>query len=278
VTAVATTYFASTTDLVRTVVAQRRLLWALAKRELSDEYVSHGLSVVWNVIQPIFTMLVYLFTFTLVWPTRVQAPEGLDVDAVVLLLSGIIPWMAMTQVMSRSMTSVVNNSNIVKQMAFPLELLPLKTLASPLGFFVVSLAFLIVYSGWMSGGKTLIVYLWGVPLLIAISLVLFAGLALLLSSVQVFFRDTKEFVSMFLSIGLFLHPVLYLPNAVPQVVRGVLYMSPFSYFLFCWRDILFYGSVTQPWAWVVTIVFSTAVFLLGSRLFLGSRPHFGDFL
>lgn len=277
-TAIAASYLGSSNDIVRTIVAQHRLLFALAKRDLSDEYVSHGLSFVWNIIQPIFTMLVYVFAFTLVWPTRVQAPEGVESDAVVVLLSGIIPWMALTQVMGRSMTSVVNNSNIVKQMAFPLELLPLKTLASPLGFFAVSVGFLIAYAGWRSGGAMLVVYLWGVPLLIAISLVLFTGLALLLSSVQVFFRDTKEFVSMFLSIGLFLHPVLYLPDAVPPVVRGVLYMSPFSYFLFCWRDILFYGSVTQPWAWVVTVVFSAAVFLLGSRLFLGARQHFGDFL
>src|SRR4051812_34363625 len=84
VTAITTSYVDSTTDVVRTVVAQRRLLLALAKRDLSDEYVSHGLSIVWNIIQPLFTMLVYLFTFTMVWPTRVQAPEGAEVDAVVL--------------------------------------------------------------------------------------------------------------------------------------------------------------------------------------------------
>lgn len=275
---VATSYLHSTSEVVRTLRTQRRLLVALGKRDLSDEYVSHGLSIVWNVVQPLFTMAVYVFTFTMVWPTKVQSPEGMEVDAVVFLLSGIIPWMAVSQVMGRAITSVVNNSNVVKQMSFPLELLPLKTLASPLGFFAVSLMFLIAYAAWLTNGAILFTYLWGIPLLVIMSLILFSGLALLLSSVQVFMRDTKEYVSMFLSVGLFIHPVLYLPNLVPEAVRGVLYLSPFTYFIFCWRDILFYGGITQPAAWGVTMVFSAMVFVLGARLFSGSRPHFGDFL
>src|SRR5262249_19753612 len=154
-----------------------------------------------------------------------------------------------------SLGSVVNNATIVKQMAFPLELLPLKTLAGPLSFAAVSLLFLIGYGAWVTQGTIVPAYLVGLPVLIALSLLLFVGLSLLLGSLQVFLRDLKEFVGMFLGIGLFLHPILYFPEAVPEFVRPVLYASPFSYFLFCWQDVMFFGGMARPAAWVITTIF-----------------------
>jgi lipopolysaccharide transport system permease protein len=273
-----TAYARSTADLLRTAYDQRRLLKALAKRDLSDDYVAHRLSMGWTLVQPLFLMLVYLFIFTAVYPARVQAPLGLATDATIYLLSGIIPWITLSQVMGRSLVSVVGSSNIVKQMAFPLELLPLKTLATPLLFGAVSLVFLVSYSAWITGGAIIPVYLWGIPLLVSLSLVLYAGIALLLGTVQVFAREAREFIIMFLNIGLFIHPILFLPGAVPRAVRPVIYASPFSYYIFCWQDILFFGGVERVWAWCITAAFAGAVFVLGARLFVGSKPHFGDFL
>ena len=271
-------YLQTAQGVIQAWFRHRRLLIALARRNLSDEYVGHGLSVLWNVIQPLFTMAVYLFCFVFIFPNRVNAPEGFSTNAVVYLLAGITPWMVLIQIMGRASSSIINNSNIVKQMAFPLELLPISALASPLSFGAVALGVLLTYALWVTGGAGVWVYFWGVPLLVSLSVLLFAGLSLLLSSLQIFLRDTKEFVSMFSTIGIFTHPILYLPGAVPEVVRPILYLSPFTYFIMCWQDIFFYGAIERVWAWLITIVFAVGIFLLGSRIFEESKPHFGDFL
>jgi lipopolysaccharide transport system permease protein len=278
VTGLLQAYVRSFGDFFRTIVAQRRLLAALAKRDLSDQYVSHRFSLTWTIIQPLFLMVVYLFVFTKVFPSRVKAPPGLETDAITYLLSGIIPWLALSQVMTGSLASIVNNTTIVKQMAFPLELLPIKALAGPLLFSGVSLVVLIGYGLWVTGGVIAPAYLIGLPALLFLSLVLFAGLSLILSCLQVFFRDLKEFVGMFLTIGLFIHPILYFPDAMPVAVRPLIYASPFSYYLFCWQDIFFFGGFAHPSAWVITFAFSLVVFVVGARLFVISKPHFGDFL
>jgi lipopolysaccharide transport system permease protein len=83
---------------------------------------------------------------------------------------------------------------------------------------------------------------------------------------------------MFTTIGFFLHPILYLPNAIPEVVRPVLYLSPFTYFLMCWQDVFFFGGIVRFWAWVTTVVFAAVVFMFGARVFMASKQHFGDFL
>jgi lipopolysaccharide transport system permease protein len=223
-------------------------------------------------------MLVYLFLFTKVFVTRVTVTPGSGADAVAYLLSGIIPWLAISQVMSRSAMSVVGNSAIVKQMSFPLELLPIKTLAGPFMFAGVSLVFLIAYGLWITGGSILPAYLLGLPPLIIITSMQLAGLALLLGCLQVFVRDLKEFINVFLTIGLFIHPILYLPNAIPAAVRPVIYLSPFSYLIFCWQDVLFYGEVGWIWAWVVSVAFAVLLLALGARVFIVTKNHFGDFL
>jgi lipopolysaccharide transport system permease protein len=273
-----TTYAKSTGECIRAITTHRRLLLALIKRELSDEYVSHGLSIGWTFIHPLILMLVYLFLFTEVFVTRVTVIPGSGANAVVYLLSGIIPWLAISQVMSRSAMSVVGNGAIVKQMSFPLELLPIKTLAGPFMFAGISLVFLIVYGLWITRGSILPAYLLGLPPLVIITSMQLAGLALLLGCLQVFVRDLKEFVNVFLTIGLFIHPILYLPNAIPAAVRPIIYLSPFSYLIFCWQNVLFYGEVGWIWAWVVSVAFAVIFFVLGARIFVVTKNHFGDFL
>jgi lipopolysaccharide transport system permease protein len=271
-------YIRSSAELGRGLATHRRLLVALMKRELSDEYVTHHLSIGWNFIHPLFLMLVYLFVFIEIFPVKVVAPPGLGADVVVYLLAGFIPWLALQQVMSRAAMSVAGNSAIVKQMSFPLELLPIKTLAGPAIFTAVSLGFLIGYSAWISGGSVVTAYIVGLPPLLLLTMIQFAGLALLVGSIQVFFRDFKEFINIFLTVGLFIHPILYLPHARPAVVRPIIYLSPFSYLIFCWHDVLFYGAFTWIWAWAITALLSGLFFVIGARIFLASKPHFGDFL
>jgi lipopolysaccharide transport system permease protein len=273
-----TAYSQSANEFLRSMAAHWRLLLALAKRDLSDEYVGHTLSLGWNVVHPLFLMLVYVFVFTEIFPTKIAAPANNSTDAIVYLLAGIIPWLALSQVMGRSLASVVGNSSIVKQMAFPLELLPVKVLAGPLVFGAMSLILLICYGVWVTNGSILAAYAIGLPLLIALSLLLLTGVSLILSCAQVFLRDLKEFVSMFVTIGLFTHPILYFPDAVPAVVRPLIYVSPFSYFIFCWQDVMFYGTVERGWAWLMTGAIAVFLFVFGARLFLVSKNSFGDFL
>ena len=273
-----TAYVEATKECIRTITVHRRLLKALAKRELSDEYVTHNLSVGWNVIHPLFLMIVYLFIFTKVFVTRVAIPPAVGSDAVIYLLSGIIPWLAVSQVLGRSVMSVVGNGGIVKQMSFPLELLPIKTLAGPFVFCGVSLLFLVIYANWYTDGRLILPYLIGLPPLIVITTLQLAGLSLLLGACQVFFRDLREFINVFLTIGLFIHPILYFPDAVPGAVRPLIYLSPFSYLIFCWQDVLFYGAPVRFWAWPISAVFAILFFAAGARIFIVTKNNFGDFL
>ncbi len=273
-----TEYLASTRDILRSVYRDRRLLFALAKRDVSDDYVEHSLAKGWPIINPLIQMAVYLWVFTYIFPSRITGPIHLNTNSSIYLMAGIIPWIITQQVMGRSLTSVVNNAVIVKQMAFPLEFLAIKTLAAPLFSGAVSLLFLIVYAIDVTDGACIPAYLVGVPFLVLLTVVFLLGVALLFACIQVFVRDFREFINVILAVGLFIHPILYFPNAVPKTIETVLYLSPFTYLLFCWQDVLFFGGMTHPVAWIVAPLFALVMLVFGSRVFSASKVHFGDFL
>lgn len=271
-------YLHSMRELLGSLWTNRRLLVALARRDISDEHVSQGGAAAWSIIHPAIMIIVYFLVFTFVFPTRVTPPPGTLTDAVVYLLAGIIPWITLSHVMGRSLVSVVGNASIVKQMVFPLEFLPLKALAGPLLSGAILLTMLVAYSVYITDGASLAAYLIGLPILIVLTLAFLAGLALMLACIQVFVRDSREIVNIFLTAGLFIHPILYLPSAIPAVVKPFLYASPFTYLLFCWQDVLFYCAIQRPFAWLATLIFAVTFLIVGARLFIVSKPHFGDFL
>src|SRR5947209_7629834 len=131
-------YAGSTIEFVQVTAKYRHLLGAMARRDISEDYIDHGFSLVWTIVQPLFTMAVYVFCFVYIFPTRVDPPQGFPTNAVIYLLAGITPWMVISQVMNKGLGSIVGHSGVVKQMAFPLELLPTKSLASPLLFAAVA--------------------------------------------------------------------------------------------------------------------------------------------
>jgi lipopolysaccharide transport system permease protein len=104
------------------------------------------------------------------------------------------------------------------------------------------------------------------------------GVCYILSSVGVFFRDLKDFVQVFSMIGVYLMPVFYLPESVPELFRPLLYLNPFSYLVWCYQDALYFGSFEHRWVWFIFPIMSISVFYIGYRVFRKLKIMFGNVL
>src|SRR5262249_56148510 len=92
------------------------------------------------------------------------------------------------------------------------------------------------------------------------------------------FRDVKDLVQVFNTVGLYLVPVLYLPAFVPEACRPLLYINPFSYLVWCYQDAIYFGRFEHPWAWPLLVFLSVGVFIIGYRLFRKLKVMFGNVL
>jgi lipopolysaccharide transport system permease protein len=263
-------------EIVQLLQRHRQLTWEMAKREVTERYTGQLFGVLWAIGHPLVLMLVYLFIFGVVFKVSIGGTREMPLDYAAYLFAGMIPWLGFQESMAKSTTVIVNNSNMVKQVVFPLEVLPAKgviaTLMTEVVFVVLLLAYLLVTYHELS----LMVVL--LPVLLIFQAIAMMGVSYLLSSVGVYLRDTKDLVQVFLMVGVYLMPTFYLPSFVPAQLRVFLYLNPFSYMIWCYQDVLYFGRFEHPWAWPVFFGLSLMIFTIGFLTFRRLRTMFGNVL
>lgn len=265
-----------TTETTLLVWRYRALLIEQTRRELFAQHAGSFAGGIWMFVHPIFLMLVYVFVFGVVFKTKLGGTYDMPRDYTTYILSGLIPWMATLQGLTKSVTSLTGNANLIKQVVFPVEILPVKSVLSTFIPFLVTLLILFIYV-FYTYGRLPVAYLL-TPVLFLIQYLWGVGLGFILSSLGVFIRDIRELISMFGVAGMFLVPVIYLPDWVPAVFKPILYVNPFSYLIWCYQDVFYYGRFEHPMAWKVTIGLGLIFYFLGARLFRKLKPMFGDVL
>jgi lipopolysaccharide transport system permease protein len=264
------------TELTRVFRTRARLIYELTRREIGERYSGQVLGVFWAIGHPLMLTLVYVFVFGFVFRARVGGTLDTPLDYTSYLLAGIIPWLVFQESMNKASTVFIQNANTVKQVIFPIEVFPIKSVLATLVTELVFLVLLAAYS--LITGRGLAWTYVLLPVLIVFQVLGMIGISYLFSSVGVFFRDLKEIVQVFLSVAFFILPILYLPESVPGAIRPILYLNPLSYMIWCYQDALYFGAFAHPWAWLVFGSGSVFVFVLGYRIFRRLKVMFGNVL
>ncbi len=255
--------------LLRSVLTHRNLVRELARREITDVHAGQAGGAIWVVVHPIVMFAVYGFLFTTVFKIRIgdSGPSGY----LIYLFAGLAPWLMTQDVLSRATGIMFANSTIVKKVMFPVEALVAKSLLA--SFKVQSILLLIVLIYVMAARDGVPWTLGLLPILYAMHVVLLWGLALFLSSMSPYFRDLSEFVRVFLTVSIYLIPVMYVPEMVPEGLRSALPFNPFSHLIWCYQDVFYFGGIDHPASWVIMAAMSGGALLVGSYVFVRLRSH-----
>lgn len=252
------------------------LIWEMTRREFSDKYAGQAIGILWALGHPLVLMGIYVFVFNFVFKTRMGGNVALPLDYTAYLLSGLIPWMAFQDAMGKSATVIVNNANLVKQVVFPTEILPLKgVIASCVTqsiFFFLMMAYVLIRY------KSLPLTYLLIPALFLAQAICMTGVSYIISSLSVYFRDIKDLLQVFCLANIYIMPIFYLPEMVPKIFKPVLYLNPFSYMIWCYQDVLYFGELRHPWAWLVFGIGAVTIFYTGYRVFMRLKVFFGNVL
>lgn len=263
-------------EVLRFMRRHGELIVTMTGREVRDRYVGSALGSAWAVLAPLLLMGVYVFAFAVIFRGRLGEADN-SFAFVAFVLSALGPWVALQDAVSRSTQAIVGNANLVKQIVFPSEILPIKTVLGAAPTLAIGLL-VAAGSALASGHGSLFGLLVLLPAALVFYTVLLVGVALLLAAIGVMLRDLKDVVALLLTIGLFLHPILYAPAATPAWLELAFHASPFSYPLWCLRDALFYGTITRPLAWVAAPLLGALILSVGWRGFRSLKPMFGNAL
>jgi lipopolysaccharide transport system permease protein len=268
--------FSAAMQAVQLLWRRRELLLEMTRRDVVDRYAGQVLGSSWAIIAPLLTMATYLFAFGLIFRSRI-GPDDDGTGYVAFALAGLVPWMGLQEGLSRSTTAIVGNGNLVKQIVFPSEVLPLKVALATLPALMIGLVATVGVSA-IAGRLDPLGLLVLLPTALVCYILLLAGLSYLLAAIGVFVRDVKDLIAFLLTIGMFLHPILYTPAGTPNWLGPVFVLSPFSHMIWCFRDALIGRDPQHAWSWVVFPIVSVLSFVLGWRTFQMLKPTFGNAL
>ena len=244
------------------------LLRELIKRDLAARFTGSGLGLFWAILQPAALVGVYWFVFSFMIPTRV----GGGGDYLYFLISGLIPWFAISEGLTRSMTSIVDNAAMVRRIPLRSELLVIVPNASAIVFeliaFVLFTAAVTFVRGWPRGA-------WLIPIALAIQLLLQVGLALALAATYVFLRDLSQILGFVLAIVFYLSPILY-PAA--GRFQAIFSFNPLTPLLGMFRSALL-GAALPPLTSIVLLLFiAAALFAASFSFFRRAQRVFADLI
>jgi lipopolysaccharide transport system permease protein len=263
-------------QLVRAAVRHRALVRQLVGRDLAGSFAGHGLGSLWVYLQPIVVVATFMLIFGVVIGARIAITATFPGDYISYILVGLVPWLMTANALGRAPGVFISQANLVKQVVFPIEVLPVAGTIACLMTFLPSFAILLGYKLAFGGGLSPLALL--LPLVMAAHAILIVGLMLLLASLTPFVRDLREIVTVYSTISMYFTPAIYLPDWVPELLRPVLYMNPFSYVVWVYQDVLFFGRIDHPVAWAVFAAMTIATFAFGYRVFARIRPYLGNVL
>ena len=252
----------------------RGLLRNLLARDLSVRYKNSVLGFLWTLLNPLLQMLVFTVVFQILLPTPIPYFP-------VFILIGILAWNYCAGALIACIHSVVGNVDLVRKVYFPRDVLPLSAVLASLVHFVLALSLVFVMLP-IAGLPITWLVLW-IPILIVFQTMFLAGLGLLVSAINVFFRDTEAIAEVGLLAWFFLTPVFYSLDVLYDkelgpfnVGRLMHVLNPMASFISTYRLVLIDGAPPDLAFLARTFGTSVLVLIVGYLVFKWLEPRFGE--
>lgn len=254
----------------------RSLVWMLARRDMATRHAAAAGGVLWAYIQPLLMVAAYYLLFDVVFSMRVsQGTTGATRAAGQFLIVGFLPWMAFTDALGRAMNSLIDAGSLLQKNALPAVLFPVRAvLASTIVFGPLILLVALAYAPARHFPWAMSALL---PLLL-LQLVICALLGYLLAILAAALRDTLQIVTFFLSVGVFVSPVLFPITMFPAQWRWVLWINPMTPIVTGYQSILLDGAWPDLATWLAPLAWIALTAVLLNVLVVRSRDQLVDWL
>ncbi|MGH8147764.1 MAG: ABC transporter permease [Rhodanobacteraceae bacterium] len=258
----------------RALACHFALIVQMAKRDVASRYRGSYMGLFWSFFNPLLMLAIYTFVFGVIFHSRWNQHVTSHIAFAMILFAGLNISTLYSECATRATTLIIDNTNFVKKVVFPLETLSWSVLGAALFHLLVStVALLFIELIAIHHIPWTVVFF---PIVIAVFMPFVAGTIWILASFGVFLRDLKQAIVIVTTAMMFLAPILYPMSMIPAQYRILLYLNPLTVPAMASQNVLFLGN--QP-RWdhlalyaVLSCLFAWAAFVWFQR----TRKGFAD--
>ena len=261
------------------VLAHRELIGILVSRNIKIRYKHSALGFLWTLLGPLFMIVIY-FLFLSVMKFEIDLPS---------LVAGILVWQFLAMCLGDALHAVLGNANLVTKASFPRVVLPLSTVLANTINFLLSMVVLLVY---LLIVKADFGALYWFPVVALTQFALCLGMALIISTANVFFRDTEHIVSLVMMAWFFMSPIIYpitlivggaaVPGQAepttgfPAWIQHLYFLNPMAGIVTAYRNLFISQDAVPVHLWGASFAAAWLILGLGVWVFQRTEPRFGD--
>ena len=253
---------------IKELCAYKEMICGLIHRDLRGRYKGSLLGFLWNFLNPVFQIAVYIVVFSAVFRTGIE-------KFYVYLLVGIMPWNFFADSLVQGAGCILMESNLVTKIYFPREVLPVSLVCSKLIGFLISYGIVILIMLAGNYGMNLYVIL-ALPSVIILHFLFTLGLVLLLSSLDVYFRDFQYMTGILLNALFWATPVMYSVDMLGSKLRLLILLNPMTSFISLYQNILYYKVMPSSRQWALAMVLALFALVGGEWVFLKLEKKFAE--
>jgi lipopolysaccharide transport system permease protein len=247
----------------------RELLYFLTWRDIKVRYKQTALGVAWAIIQPLFTMLVFYFSFSKL--AKIPS-DGLPYP--LFCYAALVPWSFFSNGLTQSSNSLVGSANLITKVYFPRLAIPLATVFSGAVDFALAFALLVGMMVWFGVSLSLKILLF--PLFILLAFVTALGVGLWLSALNVEYRDVRYIVPFITQFWMLATPIAYPSSLLSEPWRTIYGLNPMTGVVEGFRWSLLGTSASPGPMLIVSSLVSLVILSSGAFYFRRMEKTFAD--
>jgi lipopolysaccharide transport system permease protein len=246
----------------------RALLWNLTQRELKARYRGSALGFLWTFVNPLLLMGVYGLVFGIIQKNSIP-------HYTYFIFVGLLPWLWFGSSVGAGASTISDRRDLLTKVRFPAQVLPTTVVATNLVNYLLSLPLMVGLGGLVGIWPDL--HALAFPLVLAVQLIFTLAVTFIVSALNVRFRDLQHIVANVMTLWFFVTPVLYIPNAVPEVARRLyLIANPMAVLITSYQGI-FYEHRWPHWrALSIIAVGSLLLLAIAAGVFENRREEFAE--
>lgn len=254
---------------IQSMASHYELLSELTKREIKSRYKQSILGYAWVILNPFFQMVVMAFVFS-----HIMRIPVIGVPYAIYLYVGLLPWTLFSNSMISSVNALVNNASLITKIYFPREIFILSTILAKIVDFALASIILVLFMIWFKIPVTIHI-LWIFPIFLIQQIFTYA-LSLLLSALNLFYRDVQYVLNLVILLWMYLTPVIYPIELIPERYRWIFQLNPMAVLINAYRQVILSGHMPNLNSLMIAMGVSVGLFIISYRIFKKLEGVFAD--